>query len=65
MKSEKYNGNDNANGNANNPSSLSPHPSSENSSPLYHLDLYRLRSLEEAADIGLEDYLYSGAYCFV
>ena len=35
------------------------------SSPLYHLDLYRLRSLEEAADIGLEDYLYSGAYCFV
>ena len=59
------NGNDNDNANANNPSSLIPHPSSENSSPLYHLDLYRLRSLEEAADIGLEDYLYSGAYCFV
>ena len=55
------NGNDNANGNANTPSSLIPHLSSV----VYHLDLYRLRSLEEAADIGLEDYLYSGAYCFV
>ena len=55
------NANVNANGNANNPSSLIPHPSSV----VYHLDLYRLRSLEEAADIGLEDYLYSGAYCFV
>ena len=35
------------------------------STPLYHLDLYRLRTLEEAVDIGLEDYLYSGAYCFI
>ena len=32
---------------------------------IYHLDLYRLRSLGEAVDIGLEDYLYSGAYCFI
>jgi tRNA threonylcarbamoyladenosine biosynthesis protein TsaE len=32
---------------------------------LYHLDLYRLRSLEEAQDIGLEEYLYSANYCFV
>lgn len=31
----------------------------------YHLDLYRLRSIEEALDIGIEDYLYSGKYCFV
>jgi tRNA threonylcarbamoyladenosine biosynthesis protein TsaE len=31
----------------------------------YHLDLYRLRSIEEALDIGVEDYLYSGNYCFV
>ncbi len=27
---------------------------------IYHLDLYRLNSLEEALDIGIEDYLYSG-----
>lgn len=32
---------------------------------VYHLDLYRLRSIEEALDIGVEDYLYSGNYCFV
>lgn len=31
----------------------------------YHLDLYRLRNIEEALDIGIEDYLYSGKYCFV
>jgi tRNA threonylcarbamoyladenosine biosynthesis protein TsaE len=30
-----------------------------------HLDLYRLRSLEEALDIGIEDYLLDGSYCFV
>jgi len=33
--------------------------------PVYHMDLYRLQSLEEALDIGIEDYLYSNAYCFV
>ncbi|MFK7807170.1 MAG: tRNA (adenosine(37)-N6)-threonylcarbamoyltransferase complex ATPase subunit type 1 TsaE [Saprospiraceae bacterium] len=32
---------------------------------IYHIDLYRLDSLEEALDIGMEDYLYSGALCFV
>ena len=33
--------------------------------PVYHLDLYRLNTLDEALDIGLEDYLYSGQYCLV
>lgn len=32
---------------------------------IYHLDLYRLRSIEEALEIGIEDYLYSQKYCFV
>jgi len=32
---------------------------------IFHLDLYRLRSLEEALDIGIEDYLFAGAYCFI
>ena len=32
---------------------------------LYHLDLYRLKSLEEALDIGIEQYLDSGDYCFI
>ena len=32
---------------------------------IFHLDLYRLRSIEEAWDIGIEDYLLGGDYCFV
>ncbi len=32
---------------------------------VYHFDLYRLKSVEEALDIGMEEYLYSGNYCFV
>lgn len=32
---------------------------------IYHIDLYRLNSLEEAYEVGLEDYLYSDSYCFI
>lgn len=32
---------------------------------IYHLDLYRLKDEQEALDIGIEDYLYSGHYCFI
>jgi tRNA threonylcarbamoyladenosine biosynthesis protein TsaE len=32
---------------------------------IYHFDFYRIRNLAEARDIGLEDYLYSGALCFI
>ncbi len=32
---------------------------------IYHMDLYRLKSLEEAFDIGIEEYLYSNQYCFI
>lgn len=32
---------------------------------IYHIDLYRLKNDEEAFDIGLEDYLYSGNLCFI
>jgi tRNA threonylcarbamoyladenosine biosynthesis protein TsaE len=33
--------------------------------PLYHIDLYRLEDIEEAMDIGIEDYLYSGHLCMI
>lgn len=33
-------------------------------SPVYHFDFYRLKNLEEAYDIGYEEYFYSGEYCF-
>lgn len=32
---------------------------------IYHFDLYRLENLEEVFDIGFEDYLESGALCFI
>ena len=32
---------------------------------IYHLDLYRLKSQEEAIQAGVEDVLYSGDCCFV
>lgn len=32
--------------------------------PVYHFDFYRLKNLEEAYDIGYEEYFYSGCYCF-
>lgn len=33
--------------------------------PIYHFDFYRIRRMEEAYDIGIDDYFYSGAPCFV
>ena len=33
--------------------------------PAFHMDLYRLKQLDEALQIGIEEYLYSGAYCFI
>lgn len=32
---------------------------------IYHFDFYRINKEEEAFDIGLEEYLYSGNYCFM
>ena len=33
--------------------------------PIYHFDLYRIRSEEELYDIGYEDYFFSGYLCLV
>ncbi|OWY26188.1 tRNA (adenosine(37)-N6)-threonylcarbamoyltransferase complex ATPase subunit type 1 TsaE [Sphingobacteriales bacterium UPWRP_1] len=38
---------------------------SANNATIYHLDLYRLKNIEEALDIGITDYLYSNNYCFI
>ncbi|MGZ3865449.1 MAG: tRNA (adenosine(37)-N6)-threonylcarbamoyltransferase complex ATPase subunit type 1 TsaE [Bacteroidia bacterium] len=34
-------------------------------SKIYHFDLYRVKNFEECLDIGMEEYLYSGNYCFI
>ena len=36
-----------------------------NAGPIYHFDLYRIRSEEELYDIGYEDYFFSGYLCLV
>ncbi|HTO36333.1 MAG TPA: tRNA (adenosine(37)-N6)-threonylcarbamoyltransferase complex ATPase subunit type 1 TsaE, partial [Flavobacterium sp.] len=36
-----------------------------NGEPVYHFDFYRLKNESEALDFGVEDYLYSGNYCFL
>lgn len=32
---------------------------------IYHFDCYRLKGVQEALDLGAEEYLYSGKYCFI
>ena len=32
---------------------------------IYHFDFYRINNIEEAYNIGTEDYFYSGALCFI
>jgi tRNA threonylcarbamoyladenosine biosynthesis protein TsaE len=32
---------------------------------VYHFDFYRLNKEEEAMDMGIDDYLYSGNWCFI
>ena len=32
---------------------------------VYHFDMYRLKSEIEALDMGIEDYLFSGNWCFI
>lgn len=32
---------------------------------VYHFDVYRLKNEMEALDFGIEDYLYSGNWCFI
>ncbi|MDD3406079.1 MAG: tRNA (adenosine(37)-N6)-threonylcarbamoyltransferase complex ATPase subunit type 1 TsaE [Sphingobacteriia bacterium] len=36
-----------------------------NGRPVYHFDFYRVKSLQEAIDFGINDYLYSGNLCFM
>jgi tRNA threonylcarbamoyladenosine biosynthesis protein TsaE len=37
----------------------------ENNHTIFHFDFYRIKNLDEAYDLGYEDYFYSGSYCFI
>ncbi|MEN2416091.1 tRNA (adenosine(37)-N6)-threonylcarbamoyltransferase complex ATPase subunit type 1 TsaE [Flavobacterium mesophilum] len=36
-----------------------------NNQTVYHFDFYRLNKETEALDMGVDDYLYSGSWCFI
>ncbi|MBV5283016.1 MAG: tRNA (adenosine(37)-N6)-threonylcarbamoyltransferase complex ATPase subunit type 1 TsaE [Paludibacter sp.] len=36
-----------------------------NGSIIYHFDCYRINKIQEALDLGAEEYLYSGNLCFI
>ena len=36
-----------------------------NSEHVYHFDFYRIKEVEEATNIGVEEYFYSGKLCFI
>lgn len=33
--------------------------------PIYHFDFYRIKNIKEAAQIGFDEYLESGNFCFI
>lgn len=37
----------------------------ENGRLVYHFDVYRLKNETEAYDMGIDEYLYSGEWCFI
>ena len=37
----------------------------DNNQLVYHFDVYRLKNQNEALDMGIDDYLYSGNWCFI
>jgi tRNA threonylcarbamoyladenosine biosynthesis protein TsaE len=36
-----------------------------NNQYVYHFDVYRLKTESEALDMGIDEYLYSGNWCFI
>ncbi|MCL9806685.1 tRNA (adenosine(37)-N6)-threonylcarbamoyltransferase complex ATPase subunit type 1 TsaE [Flavobacterium amniphilum] len=36
-----------------------------NGEVIYHFDVYRLKNQSEALDMGIDEYLYSGNWCFI
>ncbi len=36
-----------------------------NNNIIYHFDFYRLKNIQEAIEIGTEDYFYTNNYCFI
>ncbi|MHC5202322.1 tRNA (adenosine(37)-N6)-threonylcarbamoyltransferase complex ATPase subunit type 1 TsaE [Myroides sp. LJL119] len=44
---------------------VNQYQSKDNKNTVYHFDLYRIEDEEQAYDMGMEEYLDSGDYCFI
>ena len=44
---------------------VNEYPIRASSVKIYHMDLYRLKDMQEALAIGIEEYLFSENYCFI
>ena len=44
---------------------INEYRSSTTNQLIYHFDFYRINKISEAYDIGVDDYFYSGALCFI
>ena len=44
---------------------INEYRSSKNGELIYHFDFYRINKINEAYDMGTEDYFYSGALCLI
>ena len=42
-----------------------PHSPNHEPETIYHFDFYRVKKVEEAYDMGYEDYFFSGRLCFI
>ncbi len=36
-----------------------------NGEEIYHFDFYRIKNIEDAIEVGAEEYIESGSYCFI
>ncbi|GBU07450.1 tRNA (adenosine(37)-N6)-threonylcarbamoyltransferase complex ATPase subunit type 1 TsaE [Bacteroidales bacterium] len=44
---------------------INEYMSKNKTKPIYHFDFYRINNIQEALDIGIEDYFYKEALCLI
>lgn len=44
---------------------INEYQSTTNEKVIYHFDFYRINKTSEAVDLGVDDYFYSGNFCFM
>lgn len=44
---------------------INEYTSAKSGAPIFHFDFYRVKSVQEACDMGVEEYFYSKHLCFI